>query len=200
MPTSPRLSVTANGKSSAKEQGTAADQESSKRTRHSRSKFSIQKFIRHGLSSWRKKRKGSSSSSPAPVTSAPNSPPLSAGRFVNHSGDLSQTLPVEPMRSLSLDLPSTDEKIVQPSSLLGNIKPIELDPSLPNLRTYIPSPWNHSSTEPTSITVSSPFEPGSTGHPSKVTLSGRSDRTKFHHLRLTLISLFLSSVDRNKQN
>jgi len=171
MPTSPRLSVATNPKNSSSKDNETAEHDSSKRTHHNRSKFSIQKFIRHGLLSWRKRRKASSSS-PSPVISAPNSPPLSTGRFVNNSGDLSQTLPVEPMRSLSLDLPENDENLVHQSSVVLNIKPIELDPSLPNNRIYIPSPWTHSSKELTSIKSPSLLEPISTGHSSKITPSG----------------------------
>lgn len=164
---------------SSKDHATLAENEMRKKPHQSRSKFSIQKFIRHGLSSWRKRRKGSSSSSPAPITSAPNSPPSSSiGRSGKLSSDLSRTLPVEPIRSFSLDLPSHAETPHRQIS-------IELDPSGPTDRLFIPSPWTPSSAIPNPPAIES-----TTIHSGKFLC--------FHSL--TLVDVLSLASHRNEQN
>ena len=97
--------------------------EPTKRMQNPNAKFSIQKMIRQGFSSWRTRKKpssaSSSSSTPPPSTIAASNttytdsstpppsqpPPLSTGRYVtnNNSDDLTQIPPPTAVRSVSVD-------------------------------------------------------------------------------------------------
>lgn len=129
-------------------------------------KFSIQKIIRQGFSSWRTKKKPPppppppppSISSPLPSTlstniSTPSSPPASTGRYVISDVDLSQINPsTTSIRSSSVDVNTNQtppqriivtEQISAPSNRSNNIDSAINDSDAPAKvnRGYIQSPW-----------------------------------------------------------
>ena len=139
--------------------------ESTKRVNNTNGKFSIQKILRQGFSSWRTKKKQPSVSTPPPPPlsidlSSPPSPPLSKGRFVTNSDDRSQTPPASALRSISVD---SVADATSPQRVLGtnstgvsqtnwsSVDNVTVDFDQPERkhRGYIQSPWVSASTPST---------------------------------------------------
>ncbi|CAF2465426.1 unnamed protein product [Rotaria sp. Silwood2] len=143
----------------------AKSNETTKRVNHTNGKFSLQKMIRQGFSSWRTRKKPPSlSTSTIPTNiSTPSSPPLSTGRYMTTDNDLSQVHPSTTIRSISTDLtskPMSSQRIIvteqiAPSTVRPNTvdcATVDFDRPSTNIRGYIQSPWDNSSTSITSNT------------------------------------------------
>ena len=140
--------------------------ESSKRLNNPNGKFSIQKMIRQGFSSWRTRKKPPSlSASPSPpITStnaiyanAPTPPPLSAGRYMTNNDDFSQIPPPTAVRSISVDSIANrtppqriivTESVTLSSARANSVDSVTVDFDRPpaSTRAYIQSPWTSSAT------------------------------------------------------
>ena len=131
--------------------------DSTKRVTNTNGKFSIQKILRQGFSSWRTKKKQPSVSTPPPPPlsidlSSPPSPPLSTGRFVTNSDDRSQTPPASALRSTSVDSvadASSPQRVLATHSAgasqtnwnsVDNVT-VDFDQPERKHRGYIQSPW-----------------------------------------------------------
>jgi len=142
---------------------TTNSNETTKRINNTNGKFSIQKMIRQGFSSWRTKRKLSSTSTPsAPSMSANTStpPPLISstnGRNMTTDNDLSQVHPSTTIRSVSIDSIANQtspqriivtEQITPSPARSNSVDSVTVDFDRPstNHRGYIQSPWVTSST------------------------------------------------------
>ena len=147
--------------------------EPTKRANNPNGKFSIQKMIRQGFTSWRARKKpssaSSSSSTPPPITSANTAyansptppPPSSTGRYVTTEDDhLAQIPPPTAARSLSVDAISSNSS---PKRIIVT-EPVNFTSARPNTadnvtvdfdrpptaaRTQASSPWTSSSTSTT---------------------------------------------------
>ncbi|CAF0859287.1 unnamed protein product [Adineta steineri] len=148
--------------------------DATKRISNTNGKFSIQKMLRQGFSSWRTKRKLSASSGhPSPTistnTSTPPPPSSSTARCMTTDNDLSQVPPSTTIRSLSVDSISNQtspQRIIvteqiAPSSLRSNnvdSTTVDFDRPPTNNQGYIQSPWANSSIS-TSTTTESTSRP-----------------------------------------
>jgi hypothetical protein len=146
--------------------------EPTKRIADTNGKFSIQKMIRQGFSSWRTRRKPPSLSTPPPQqasistnTSTPPSPPSSTGHYMSSNDDPSQTHPSTSSRSVSVDSISnrtTPQRIIVTEQIAfsparsNSVDSVTTDVDRPptNTRGYIQSPW--ATTESTSRPASIP--------------------------------------------
>lgn len=145
--------------------------DASKRINSANAKFSIQKMLRQGFSSWRTRKKPPSLSTPPPTAATSsnaiytNTPPssqpsLSSGRYITNTDDLpSPPPPPTAVRSISVDAISTN--LSSPPQRIIVTEPVTLSPARSNsvdsvtvdfdrpashTRTYIPSAWMSSST------------------------------------------------------
>jgi hypothetical protein len=163
---------TASSSSSFDTESNSNANEPTKRLNNPNAKFSIQKMIRQGFSSWRTRKKPSSattSSSSPPITSThsnytntssppPSQPPLSAGRYMTNNDDLSQIPPPTAVRSISIDSITNKTPpqriIVTEPVTLSSARANSVDFDRPSTTTgaYIRSPWTSSSTS-TAITT-----------------------------------------------
>ncbi|CAF0926615.1 unnamed protein product [Rotaria sordida] len=162
---------------------TIKSNETTKRINNTNGKFSLQKMIRQGFSSWRTRKKPPSLSTPPTSTistnfSTPSSPPSSTKHYMAMDNDLSQTHPSTTIRSMSTDLvsnPLSSQRIIvteqiAPPTIRSNsvdCATVDFDRPSTNIRGYIQSPWANSSTSMTSNTnttesISSRPEPLST--------------------------------------
>ena len=142
---------------------TTNSNEPTKRVTNTNGKFSIQKMIRQGFSSWRTRRKPPSSSTPPPPssvsinTSTPPPPSSSSERSITTDNDLSQIHPSTNIRSASVDS-ITNQTSPQRIIVTEQISPatartnhadnvtVDFDRPSTNIRGYIQSPWAVSST------------------------------------------------------
>jgi phosphatase and actin regulator 3 len=172
--------------------------EPSKRINNPNGKFSIQKMIRHGFSSWRTRKKPSSGSTPPPSSSAntiytntsssspppPPQPPLSSGRYMTNNDDLSQIPPPTAVRSISVDSISNNtppqriiitEPVTFPSARANSVDSVTVDFDRPptTARAYIQSPWTSSSTSTatTMTTTTTPITTESISRPTPVPIT-----------------------------
>jgi hypothetical protein len=159
---------------------TTNSNETSKRMNNTNGKFSIQKMIRQGFSSWRTKRKPTPSLSTPPPSSISTNlstpPPLipsSAGCNMTTDNDLSQVHPSTTVRSLSIDSVSNQtppqriivtEQIAPSSAKSNNVDSVTVDFDRPatNVRGYIQSPWANSSTSTTTTSNNNNTNPTET--------------------------------------
>jgi hypothetical protein len=142
---------------------TTNSNEPTKRVNNTNGKFSIQKMIRQGFSSWRTRRKPPPLSTPPPPsfistnTSTPPPPSSATERSIITDNDLSQVHPSTTMRSISNDPSSyqtspqriiVTEQIAPASVRTNNADGVSVDFDRPptNTRGYIQSPWATSST------------------------------------------------------
>jgi hypothetical protein len=157
--------------------------EPTKRLTNPNGKFSIQKMIRQGFSSWRTKKKPSAGSTPPPppsITSTnsiysntPSSPPpqplLSTELYMTNHEDLSQIPPPTAVRSISVDSITNrtppqriivTEPVTLPSARANSVDSVTVDFDRPPTatRAYIQSPRATSSTSKamTMTTTTSP--------------------------------------------
>ncbi|CAF5147358.1 unnamed protein product, partial [Rotaria magnacalcarata] len=168
--------------------------ETTKRVNNANGKFSIQKMIRQGFSSWRTRKKPPSVSSSTPTTlstniSIPSSPPASSGRYVTTDIDLSQVNPsVTNMRSLSTDLTANQtppQRIIvteqiPASSIRSNSvdsATVNFDGSTRNVRGYIQSPWAKSAALTSNIQESTSRQESTSS--SRILPMQTTDNTKF---------------------
>ncbi|CAF0990671.1 unnamed protein product [Adineta ricciae] len=144
--------------------------EATKRISSSNGKFSIQKMIRQGFSSWRTKRKLSSSGTHPSTnvstnTSTPPPPQSSTARSMTPDNDQSQLPPSTTTRSLSVDSISNQtspqriivtEQISPSSPRLNHTDSTTVDFDRPstNIQGYVQSPWVNSSSIPATTTDS----------------------------------------------
>ncbi|CAF1104654.1 unnamed protein product [Rotaria sp. Silwood1] len=147
---------------------TTKSNETTKRTNNTNGKFSLQKMIRQGFSSWRTRKKPPSLSTPPTSTistniSTPPSPPSSTGRYMTTDNDLSQVHPLTAQRSMSNDIvsnPISSQRIIvteqiAPATIRSNsvdCPTVDFDRPSTNIRGYIQSPWANSSTSTISNT------------------------------------------------
>ncbi|UJR23101.1 hypothetical protein I4U23_026124 [Adineta vaga] len=140
--------------------------EPTKRINNSNGKFSIQKMIRQGFSSWRTKRKLSSSGT-HPSTNSSTPPPTqsSTSRSMTTDNDLPQVHPSTTTRSLSVDSitnHTSPQRIIvteqiTPSSPRSNqtaSTTVDFDRPSTNIQGYIQSPWANSPSIPNTTTDS----------------------------------------------
>ncbi|CAF0974004.1 unnamed protein product [Adineta steineri] len=154
--------------------------ESAKRINNPNGKFSIQKMIRHGFSSWRTRKKPSSASSPPPpppssvistntiysnnLTLPPSHAPLSTGRYITHSDDFSPIPPPTAARSISVDSiinRTSPPKVVNTQPIIfsspraNSVDSVTVDFDRPptTTRAFIHSPWSSSSNTTTNNTT-----------------------------------------------
>ena len=154
--------------------------EPTKRLTNPNGKFSIQKMIRQGISSWRTKKKPSAESTPPPPPSiiSTNSiysntpsppPPQSPGRYITNHEDLSQIPPPTAVRSISVDSITNrtppqriivTEPVTLSSARANSVDGVTVDFDRPPTATrgYIQSPRATSSTSTamTTTTTNSP--------------------------------------------
>ena len=145
---------------------TKSSNETTKRMNSSNGKFSIQKMIRQGFSSWRTRKKLPPLSTPPAVsvstkTSTPSSPSLSTGRDATTDNDLSQVHPSRNVHFTSVDLTANQtspkpiivtEQIAPSSSTRSN--GVDFDGPSKNIQSYAQSSGTRSSTTNTDITES----------------------------------------------
>ena len=117
--------------------------ESKKRMHHHNGKFSIQRFIRQGLASWRARRKLPSMSTPGPFVTHPSTPPLSPGRFVSNQENSSSNNPTQL-------IPNSDSSEEHNSSFISSMdssnKMLTTADQRPiTNRGFIQSPWANNS-------------------------------------------------------
>jgi hypothetical protein len=135
--------------------------ETSKRINNTNGKFSIQKMLRQGFSSWRTRRKLPPSLSTPPSSSLSTNistpPPISSSTThrITSDNDMSQTHPSTTIRSVSVDLISPQRIIVTEQiaptlsrSTSVDAPTVDFDRPPPpptttttNIRGYIQSPW-----------------------------------------------------------
>jgi len=156
--------------------------ESSKRMNSSNAKFSIQKMLRQGFSSWRTRKKPSAlSTSPSPPITSPNAiyantsssfnqPTLTSGRYINdeHEQPSSPVPPAPAVRSISVD--SISNTITSPSRIIvtepvtlstarsNSVDSVTVDfdrPPTAPARSYMTSPWMNSAAAKTASTSTS---------------------------------------------
>jgi hypothetical protein len=161
--------------SSFETESNSSTNEASKRINSTNGKFSLQKMIRHGFSSWRTRKKPPSMSTPPPIasiyTNSPtpppvSQPPLSAGRYMTNNDDLPQNPPPTAIRSISVDSTSPQriivtEPVTLSSARANSVDNVTADFDRPptNPRGYNQSPWSSSSTTTTSNTIESISRP-----------------------------------------
>jgi len=169
--------------------------EPSKRINNPNGKFSIQKMIRQGFSSWRTRKKPPSMSTPPPPQSSsntvytnsptppPSQPPSSTGRYMINNDDLSQIPPPTTVRSTSVDSISNNtppqriivtEPITFTSTRANSIDSVTVDFDRPPTatRAYIQSPWTNSSTSTTiTTTTMTPVTTESISRPTPVPIT-----------------------------
>ena len=165
--------------------------EPTKRINHANGKFSIQKMIRHGFSSWRTRKKPSSATTTSPsITSThtvyansptPPPPPLSTGRYVMNDDDYpSQIPPPTAVRSISVDSISNNpspkriivtEPVNYTSTRANSVDSVTVDFDRPTTatRAYMPSPWTNSSTSTTTTNMRTTSPPTTTEPTSQLT-------------------------------
>src|SRR5262249_25453940 len=137
--------------------------EANKRINSTNGKFSIQKMIRQGFSSWRTRRKPPSLSTPTPSSvstnmSTPPPIPSSNARYMTTDNDVSQ---VQQSTTLSIITADSNQTLPQRIIVTEQIPPLQarsksidtatLDfdrpppppPPPPNIRGYIQSPWTN---------------------------------------------------------
>jgi hypothetical protein len=144
----------------------ANSNETLKRINNTNGKFSIQKMIRQGFSSWRTRKKPPTlSTSPPPSfisTNTSTPPPISSsnGHNMTSDNDVSQIHPSTTIRSVSVDSVSNQtspqriivtEQISPSPARSNSVDNVTVDFDRPpaNIRGYIQSPWTNSSTSTT---------------------------------------------------
>lgn len=156
---------------------TNSNETTTKRTSNTNGKFSIQKMIRQGFSSWRTRKKPPpppvstpSSSNMSTHVSAPPSPPSSTGHFRTADNDTSEVRPSTTLRTVSTNSTSNStvpqriivtEQIAPASNRPNSVDNVTLDfdRSSSNTRVYIQSPWANASSSTTMTTNESKSRP-----------------------------------------
>jgi len=167
--------------------------EPTKRIANPNGKFSIQKMIRHGFSSWRTRKKPPSTPPPPPTistnsiytntsTSPTSQPPLSTGRYMTNNDDFSQIPPPTAVRSISVDSitnrTTSPQKIIvtEPTTLssarANSVDSVTIDFDRPPTvaRAFVQSPWTSSSISTTknNMTTITPVTTESISRPTPV--------------------------------
>lgn len=175
--------VTSNHSTVSENDTSTNSNDSSKRIPNTNGKFSIQKMLRQGFSSWRTKKKPPTSSLSTPPTSTissdmstPPSIPSSMDQHLTTDNDRPQIYPAKPTRSASIDgivnqtAPQriiVTEQITSPPLRANSVDNViaEVDRPSVNHRGYIHSPWANASTTSTRtqpVQLSDPPSPAKT--------------------------------------